>query len=394
MKEGTFQEKITFIETKEIIWNGGKTMKHFKAALSILIALAIPVLPGTAKATPSRLWYDFEQDDAGFVPIFADYPATEGADTFYELDARHDSIPIEQAGKGLYLAGNNHSDDLFMGYYKELTGLPENANCIFRVRLKLATNVRGGLVGIGGSPGSSVYVKCGITEKKPLAVVTEQKQYRLNLDKGNQGAGGKDMEIVGDLEQFDELLPGKYEWKDIGAVIEATPDKDGKAYFIIGTDSGFEGLSSYYIDDVEIEWIEKSEAPVSRAEAIQLLYEATSSNCEAASVFGDVDEDSPYRNAIGWTQNNRYISGHENGTFTPNEKMTGEQAMTVLYRYAGSPPVSLDADLEKVSPWARNAVQWGLQKGLCEKSDFADSSSVIGEGDYIIALWKVVALRQ
>ncbi len=87
-----------------------------KRILSAALALALLAMPWNgASAAESGMNFDFEEDDSGFLPIFADLPAVEGTEEFYELEYGHRDVPVEGAGKGLFLSGNNHSDDLFMG---------------------------------------------------------------------------------------------------------------------------------------------------------------------------------------------------------------------------------------------------------------------------------------
>ena len=94
-------------------------------SLSIAAAIGMSILAGTAaaKETTTGVGLDFNQNDGGFTPIFSDYPNEQGVEEFYELRSGHEEVPIADAGKGLFLSGNNHSDDLFMGYFKELSGL-------------------------------------------------------------------------------------------------------------------------------------------------------------------------------------------------------------------------------------------------------------------------------
>ena len=58
--------------------------------------------------------------------------------------------------------------------------------------IDLATNVPAGLVGIGGSPGESVFVKAGASTVEPLAEEDGSRYLRMNIDKGNQANGGED----------------------------------------------------------------------------------------------------------------------------------------------------------------------------------------------------------
>ena len=158
--------------------------------------LTVSMLTAAASAANSTsVQFDFSQSDSGFVPIFADYPNTEGVEEFYEFRHSWGEVPIPGAGKGLFISGNNHSDDLFMGYVKMLDGFVPARTYRFTVSFKLATDVEGGLVGVGGSPGESVAVKCGITPTRPTTVPVDNgafSYHRMNIDTGRQGNGGKD----------------------------------------------------------------------------------------------------------------------------------------------------------------------------------------------------------
>lgn len=212
-------------------------------------AAPIPTALTASAAQGGALHLDLSRDLAGFTPLLADYP--QGADAFYELDVSRQPIPIAGAGFGLRLTGNNHSDDLFLGAYRLLEGLPPETPCVFTVTLRIATDVDGGLVGIGGSPGSSVFFKCGITAAKPRREVVDG-SYRLTLGKGNQGQDGPDMALIGNLEKDDAKAPGQYEWKTLTCRLSAAPDALGRAYLSFGIDSGFEGLSRYYVESIDI----------------------------------------------------------------------------------------------------------------------------------------------
>ena len=249
-----------------------KTIQKFRicaaaAALALLCAAPVsaaelPAEEGIRTVNAARqgsFRFDFSRDGEGFSPLIADYPV--GSETFYELEVSRQAIPIDGAGCRLWLTGNNHSDDLFLGVSRCLEGLPAGLPCVFTVRVRIATNVDGGLIGIGGSPGSSVFVKCGITAAEPRREAVDG-SYRLTLDKGNQGQDGPDMAIVGNLEKENGQRPGQYEWKSYRCRAMAVPGQDGKVYLSFGIDSGFERLSCYYLDSVDIAWEETQ--PLSR----------------------------------------------------------------------------------------------------------------------------------
>lgn len=342
-------------------------MKYAQILSTALLTTAL--LSSTALAVDSKQTFDFEKDDNSFTPIFADYPAGSGVDNFYELKHEWTTSPTKD-GKALFLSGNNHSDDLFMGYYKEIGGLTAGQLYEFQVSFRLATDVKGGMIGVGGSPGSSVYVKGGITAEHPQRSANEQNNYRLNIDKGNQGAGGRDMLLLGNLEKEDEQHPGEYEWKDFKFTMQAKANENGSVYLILGSDSGFEATSSYYLDDISVSWTEKLETPISRGAAIQMMYDSILPPAGKAPTFADVGADSPYWAAIGWAQERGVVSGYGADRFGADDSLTTAQALTILYRYAGSPAVNESGvDLSNFPAWARNAAAWALQNGIVSEAD-------------------------
>lgn len=337
---------------------------------------------------PGSIKFDFIKDDCGFTPIFADYPIGDNVDDFYELDFGWRDIPIDSAGKGLFISGNNHSDDLFMGYYKKLSGFAPGKTFTVNLSFELATNADGGMIGIGGSPGSSVYVKCGITSQEPAAVEAEY-GHRLNIDKGNQGTDGKDMKIAGTIEKHETLFPGQYEFNGYRATVEMTADRTGNAYLIIGTDSGFEGITSYYVSNIELQWAEKDENTYDE-QVEQAIKEATAVGilenkdydwnedisrlqfCEFAYNMLSSVQDLPVaklsRNPFDDIDNFKIntlafmgiISGRDEYLFVPEDKITREEAAVVLYRIAQYAKIEIPAvrvdmsysDNDAISEWA------------------------------------------
>jgi hypothetical protein len=127
--------------------------------------------------------------------------------------------------------------------------------------IHLATNVPAGLVGIGGSPGESVFVKAGATAMEPLAEEDVSGYLRMNIDKGNQGSEGKDMINLGDVAhpELGEGTGEEYKIKTLssdGRSLEVITDADGGLWLIVGTDSGFEGLTALYYSQITVALVE------------------------------------------------------------------------------------------------------------------------------------------
>lgn len=343
-------------------------------SLGVAAAIGMSILAGTAaaKETTAGLTFDFNQNDGGFTPIFFDYPNEQGVEEFYELRSGHEEVPIAEAGKGLFLSGNNHSDDLFMGYYKDLSGLVPETEYQFTVRFQLATNVENDMIGIGGAPGESVFVKCGVASKEPENSLDSLNHFCLNIDKGSQSTSGSDMIVVGNLAKEEINRPGEYEFNEIETKVIARTDEAGTAYLVIGTDSGFEGVTSFYLDDISVSWANTATVSITRGDAVKMLFDHAHRWDEAVGppTFTDVAWDAPYAEAVAWAEQNGYLGGYGNGFFGPEDMMSVEQAMVMIYRLFGSPKVTdagvLDSykDASQISPWARDAVAFSITNKL------------------------------
>ena len=218
---------------------------------------AAPDPTATATPTPmptpvddmgeSELSFEFTSDAEGWVVGFADLPVNYDQ-SIYELDHGHRQLPDGLEGGGIYVQGHNRSDDLFMFLKRQVDGLRPDTTYAVSVSVDLATNVAAGLVGIGGSPGESVYVKAGASTVEPLAVEDENGYLRMNIDKGNQSNGGQAMAVLGNVAH-DEVEDREYRIKTLdntGLPLSVTTDSEGRAWLIVGTDSGFEGLTRLY----------------------------------------------------------------------------------------------------------------------------------------------------
>lgn len=83
--------------------------------------------------------------------------------------------------------------------------------------------------------------------------------------------------------------------------------------------------------------------------------------------FKDVSKNDWYYEAIQWASANGIASGVGNGYFEPNEPVTREQVVQLLYNYNGRPNVSGNlpfSDANQVSDWAKNAMLWAYQNKI------------------------------
>jgi hypothetical protein len=196
----------------------------------------------------------------GWVVEYSDYPQTSDPE-FYEFSSGVKEIPLVDGttAYGMYIEGNNHADDLFMFMKKQVTGLKSNTDYSVTFKFDLATNVLEGMMGIGGSPGESVFVKAGASTIEPSNIVDDQGWFRLNIDKANQANGGKDMLYLGHIASPDVKEYETFAIKTFDTSREdftVTTDSNGNTWIIFGTDSGFEGKTTIYYSSVEVQFEE------------------------------------------------------------------------------------------------------------------------------------------
>ena len=213
--------------------------------------LVISDLPSVLKTVTifesTEFTFSFEDDDQGWLTGFADLPA-DFDESIYELDSGHRPLPAGLEGSGMYLQGHNRSDDLFMFLKRQVEGLRPETGYTVTITLDLATNVPAGLFGIGGSPGESVYVKAGASAVEPIVEEDGAGFLRMNIDKGNQASEGEATINLGNVTHPD-VTGDEYKIKtldNVGGSFEVVTDGEGRVWAIVGTDSGFEGLSAFY----------------------------------------------------------------------------------------------------------------------------------------------------
>ena len=192
---------------------------------------------------------DFRQTDRGWVGDFADYPV--GEDAFYELVAEYRPLPcgLSGAGNGLFISGNNHSDDLWMYYKGQIAGLSPDTRYRVQFGVEFATAVPNGCFGVGGAPGEGVTVKAGVSRDEPIRV-DRAGFWVMNVDKGQQTNSGESALAIGDVANS---IPcgetPQWELKQLSSdmeSIEVTADGNGSVWLFVGTDSGFEATTSVY----------------------------------------------------------------------------------------------------------------------------------------------------
>ena len=110
---------------------------------------------------------------------------------------------------------------------------------------------------------------------------------------------------------------------------------------------------------------------MTRGMLVEILYRLEDKPVAASHHFKDVASDTYYNSAISWALEAGIIKGKENNTFGPNDVVTREQLAMILYKYSNKEeylvptiPSASAPDLSTVSNWAKDAMNWAVQKGI------------------------------
>lgn len=90
--------------------------------------------------------------------------------------------------------------------------------------------------------------------------------------------------------------------------------------------------------------------------------------------FEDVNQEEYYAEAIRWASSEKIVQGHSTTEFKPDEMISREEMVTMLYRYAIHKEMDMEvteeADLTKfidsnaISDYAMEAMKWSVSKGI------------------------------
>lgn len=207
-------------------------------------------LPPVLKAV--QISADFNQSIEGWKGDSSDYSAADAPDNVV-FEQRALSAPL--SGKGYYVAGHNRSDDLFLYVKKQFGGFAPSASYKVTFTVKFATDVPTGCMGVGGSPGESVWVVGAASDIEPKSVVNNGRS-ELNIDRGNQAGGGKAGQVLGTIgNSVADCGKPVFESKTLKSkeALTVKADADGKLWLLVGIDSGFEAASHLTFQSVVLD---------------------------------------------------------------------------------------------------------------------------------------------
>jgi hypothetical protein len=212
---------------------------------------AAPPSPTPSPTPPStgpieRTWsFDGSQHD--FKVDISDFePATRG-----ELRFGLEPLPAPLTGTGLRVYANNFSDDLWHFLWRELgaaEGVAPNTTYAVTIKLRVASNIASGCMGVGGSP-DSVFLKGGVVAVAPAAVTQPDGSIVFSANKGNQAEVGPEAVDLGTIgTDGDDCVDQKNPWEVLerSGAMTATSTADGRLWVYVGGDSGFESATTLH----------------------------------------------------------------------------------------------------------------------------------------------------
>lgn len=105
--------------------------------------------------------------------------------------------------------------------------------------------------------------------------------------------------------------------------------------------------------------------PITRGQMVQILYNYYGEDCGTNSGFSDVPASAWYAKAVTWASKKGVVSGYSNGTFGPDNQLTREQMVTILYNVADKPEtnpsaISQYSDYHQVASYAADGFAWAV----------------------------------
>jgi hypothetical protein len=196
--------------------------------------------------------FAFSEHTEGWEGFFSDYPA--GSESFYELEFVHSYLPapLDETVRALKISGNNHSDDLLSLVVRKIDNLRPNSVYTVTFDIELASNVTSNSPGAGGSPDLEIGV--GGLPYKPQNIV-DAGYHRPNFVSLLQSRQSNDvLQSVGRIG-VSNAFPAPYTLvnrNNLSEPMQLKTNDNGEMWLMIGTDSGFEGITTLYYKSIKV----------------------------------------------------------------------------------------------------------------------------------------------
>ena len=231
-------------------------------------------------------------------------------------------------------------------------------------------------------------------DRVTLTVEPEKGWTLETLTVTNQNGKEIDLDIVEIGEKYTFKMPsGKVTvtatFMEDNTMLNYFVDVNAQDYFYDAVLWAAENGVTYGVDDIHF----APNEPCTRAQIVSFLWRAAGSpEPKSLNSFTDVAADSYYAKAVAWAVEKGITYGTGDGKFSPNATCTRAQAVTFLYRAAGSPAVSGYAEFDDVmtDAYYARAVAWATEQGVTEgvgSHRFAPDNTCT-RGQIVTFLWR------
>src|SRR5262245_45784994 len=230
---------------------------------SFIILLLLSALSSSVSAQNSnvQISFDFRGGELGWQAGFADYSTQTKLNSFdFQTGIRSLPAEVRPTGTGFYIQGINRSDDLFMFLKRKLgpaDGIVPGQKYQLYFTIVLASNAQSGCFGAGGAPGESVALKAGASPIEPIPVLENTDTWRMNVNKG--GPTGPGELVATGISSIANGLPCNLQSQPYVSLTRhhlhrslVTANSAGELWLLLGTDSGFEGLTGLYYQNIDV----------------------------------------------------------------------------------------------------------------------------------------------
>ncbi|MBQ4427555.1 MAG: S-layer homology domain-containing protein [Oscillospiraceae bacterium] len=129
------------------------------------------------------------------------------------------------------------------------------------------------------------------------------------------------------------------------------------------------------IMDGESATIFSPNTPAKRSVIVEALYRIENKPAVVnKSLFDDVNYSDNFYQAVQWASDNAIVNGYGDGKFGPNDEVTREQFVTIVYRYCKYKNISVNKtddlkhfnDSKKISSFAEIPIKWAVANNIIE----------------------------
>ncbi len=108
-----------------------------------------------------------------------------------------------------------------------------------------------------GAPGESVVLKAGASSSEPMSILNSSGYRRMNVNIGDHIQGGSAASMVSNIANGQPCDTSSRRYVTLQRThqhtTEVTATSNGELWLLVGTDSGFEGLTTLYYQRIEVQ---------------------------------------------------------------------------------------------------------------------------------------------